>query len=356
MASVFVSAWVGAGNLGDELLFRRLLERLREVGADDVTVVSLDPSASESLHGVEALHPRNLLAATNVIRRADLLVVGPGGLLQDRSSPFNLPYQLHRAMLARALRTPVIGVGLGADPMGRRGSGTVLRLGLASARAIVVRAAPSATALGDHRLTAETTADLAFATPTPSATEPADVVAVSLRPWRSGGRAPVRWQRHPLVDEQVTATATALDQVAAETGLGIRFVAFEPHTDHPLHEAIAARLRADATCVIPTLDELVTTVADSRAVIATRFHAAVVGLVADRPVTAIGYAPKVTALAADLGDALPIVTDDRAGLTGLASAVAVARAIDPATRRNGLATLREREAANAPLLAQALGG
>ena len=354
MASVFVSAWVGAGNLGDELLFRRLQQRLSEAGADDVTVVSLDPPATESLHGVAAIHPRDLLGATRAIRRADLVIVGPGGLLQDRSSPFNLPYQLHRAMLARWLRTPVLGMGLGADPMARLGSGSLLRLGLGHAAAVAVRDEPSRVSLEQHRVDATATADLALATPSPPPRTPSPTLTVSLRPWRDGGRLPVRWQRHELSSNQVDATATALDEIAHAHELGIRFVAFEPHTDHPLHEAIAARMTATTECVVPHLDELVDTIADSHATVATRYHAGIVALVAQRPLTLIGYAPKVRALAADLDGAVPIVADDIAGLTRLPETIRDAIAADAQRRNRGLDALRDREAANAELIQRAL--
>ena len=357
MSSVFVSAWVGAGNLGDELLFRRLLDLLRVGGADEVTVVSLDPVATESLHGVTAVHPRALHRVVTALRRADLVIVGPGGLLQDASSPFNLPYQLHRAILARALDVPVLGLGLGADPMHRRGSGTLLRLGLGSASTIAVRDEPSRRALAAHGVVATTTADLAVATMTVEAAEdPSSTLVVSLRPWRNGGRVPVRWQRHALHEAQIAATATAIDQIVADTDLAVRFVAFEPHTDHPLHEAIAARLATPSTCLVPSLDELVAVVADSAAVVATRYHAAVVGLIAQRPVTAIGYAPKVQAIAAELEGTVSLVADDAGGLASLPTAVTAAMGVDANVRQTDVAGLRRREAETAALVAQALAG
>lgn len=354
MTSVFVSAWVGAGNLGDELLFRRLNEHLASAGADEVTVVSLDPAATEALHGVGAIHPRHLVRSARAIRRADLVVVGPGGLLQDRSSLFNLPYQLHRAAFARPLGTPVLGIGLGADPMDRRGSGAMLRLGLGQAPIVAVRDEPSRMALATHRIDAVATADLAVATPTPPAADASDTLVVSLRPWRTGGRLPVRWQRHARPESQITATATALDEIADTNGLTIRFVAFEPHTDHPLHEAIAERMRTPVECVVPTLDDLIGVVADARAVVATRFHAGIVAVVAQRPLTLIGYAPKVQALALDLRGAAPIVSDDMAGLEALPQAVGEALTAAPNALRSGLEALREREAANAALIARSL--
>lgn len=354
MPSIFVSAWVGAGNLGDELLFARLQAHLRAAGADDITVTSLDPAGTRALHGTDAIHPRDLIGTIRHVRRSDLVIVGPGGLLQDRSSPFNLPYQLHRAALARLTRTPVLGIGLGADPMNRLGSGALLRLALGGAHAIAVRDEASQQALAAHRVNAVTTTDLAAATPSPPATDGSATLIVSLRPWRQGGRLPVRWQSHNLAPKQIEATAHALDTIADTTGLAVRFVAFEPHTDHPLHEAVAAAMSEPASCCVPELHELLDLVADSRAVIATRFHAGIVALVTGRPLALIGYAPKVTSLATATG--APIVADDEAGLKQLPGALTDALAIGSEASANALAEMRTLDLSHADLIERALQG
>lgn len=340
---VFVNAWVGVDNHGDELLFERLRARLGDADVDDITVTSFRPAATRRLHGVDAVHPRNLIAVLRAIRAADLVILGPGGLLQDASSPWNLPYQLHRAVVARLLRTPVLGMGLGADPMTRRGSGTLLRLALGSAVAVAVRDEPSRDALGAHRVEATTTADLAFGAPTPAATG-GEAIVVSLRPRRRGGLLPVKWRRHRLDEGQVEAAASALDDVATDLDAAVRFVAFEPHTDQPLHEAVAERMTRPSSCVVPADGGLVAEMADARLVIATRYHAGITALVAGRPTVLIGYAPKVRALAEATGvTILPDTNDALAGLSGAAKAASVV-AIDE---------LRAAEARNGEILAAA---
>lgn len=341
---VFVNAWVGVDNHGDELLFERLRAHLDEAGAGQITVTSFDPASTRRLHGVEAVHPRNLLAVIRAIRQADLFVLGPGGLLQDASSPWNLPYQLHRAVIARALRVPILGMGLGADPMSRRGSGPLLRLALGRTEAIVVRDGPSRDALSKHRLDAVVTADLAFGAPPPLATDGDDIV-VSLRPHRRGGLVPVSWQRHALDDEQIQAAAEALDQLALHLDAAVRFVAFEPHTDHPLHEAVAERMTRPSSCVVPADGGLVAEMADARLVVATRYHAGIAALVAGRPTVLIGYAPKVRALADATGVA--VLPDTNEALAGLPTAAAVTSVVS-------IDELRAAEVRNGEIIAAAL--
>lgn len=348
MPSVFVNAWVGVDNRGDELLFERLRAHLTAAGADDITVTSFEPAATRALHGVEAVHPRNLVAVVRAIRRADLFVLGPGGLLQDSSSPWNLPYQLHRAVLARLFRVPVLGMGLGADPMGRRRSGTLLRLALGRATVVAVRDDASRDVLAAHRIDAVTTADLAFGAPTPDRS-PGAAVAVSLRPHRTGGLLPVTWRRHRLDDSQIDAAARALDQLSEDLDAPIRFVAFEPRTDQPLHEAVAARMTRTASCVVPAHGGLVDEMADARLVVATRYHAAITALVAARPVVLIGYAPKVRSLAAATG--APLIADTNEALAGLSDAAS--QALSAGT--DALSMLRTAEARNGEIIAAALG-
>ena len=343
---VFVNAWVGVDNHGDELLFERLRAHLDAADVAHVTVTSFAPDATRRLHGVDAVHPRNLLAVVRAIHAADLFILGPGGLLQDASSPWNLPYQLHRVVLARLLRTRVLGMGLGADPMTRRGSGALLRLALGRARAVAVRDTASRDALADHGLEAIVTADLAFGAPPPHDAG-GEAVVVSLRPHRRGGLMPVKWQRHSLDDAQIQTAADALDTVAAELDAPVRFVAFEPHTDQPLHEAVAMRMHRPASCVVPADGGLVAEMADARLVIATRYHAGITALVAGRPTVLIGYAPKVQSLASATG--VPLLADTNEGLAGLPAAV---RAASTAS----VDALRAAESRNGEIIAGALEG
>ena len=352
---MFVNAWVGAGNLGDELLFERLCDRLRDNGVEQVTTVSIDPADTARRHrGVTAVTPRQLFRSLAAIRAADLMIVGPGGILQDDTSPWSLPYQLHRPMLARLVDTPIAGYGLGAGPLRRRSSGRLLRLGLGSAESLLVRDDPSAELLQERGLDPTATADLVVATETP-AVEPADRIVVCLRPHTPGGAfLPVRWQTDAFDTDRIAAIAAALDSAAAANRLTTAFVAFEPHRDHPLHEAVAARMTTPAETITPDTDTLLTEVARSRLVVATRFHAGIAALVGRRPAVLVGYAPKVCSLAARLGGIYPLITDSIAGFAALPAASEQALAAEPSRIEAELGRLRAAEAINADHLRRVL--
>lgn len=354
-SNVFVNAWVGAGNLGDELLFERLCHRLRHHGVEQITTVSLNPEDTTRRHrGVNALTPRQLFRSARAIRAADLLIVGPGGILQDDTSPWSLPYQLHRPMLARLVGTPVTGYGLGAGPLRRRPSTWLLRLGLGSTAPLLVRDDDSAELLTTRGLTAIATADLVVATPTPRV-EPADRIVVCLRPHTPGGGfLPVRWQRDTWDTERISAIATALDNAATANRLTTAFVAFEPHRDQPLHEAVAARMTTPTETLTPDSDTLLAEVARSRLVVATRFHAGIAALVGHRPAVLVGYAPKVRTLAARLSGMYPLIADSSEGFTNLPRAIEQALAVEPSRIEAELTSLRADEAINDRYLEQAL--
>src|SRR5213594_2982087 len=116
MRSVLVAGWVGSTNLGDELVFSSLVRKLRARGID-VVAVSLATDATVRDHDVHAVGHLDAIALTRTLSRVDAVIVGGGGLLQDSTSPFNLPYHLARPVVARLRGRPVGAIGIGAGPL-----------------------------------------------------------------------------------------------------------------------------------------------------------------------------------------------------------------------------------------------
>jgi polysaccharide pyruvyl transferase CsaB len=314
---VLVSGWSGSTNLGDELVLAGLL---RLLPGQQVAVLSVDPEATRARFGVPAVAPREIARLTAAVRDADLLVFGGGGLLQDETSPFNLPYHLARPALAGALGTPVIGVGLGAGPLTRPGSRRLVA-GLSRAVAVSVRDEPSRRLLAECGVEARLGADLALALD-PIEAAPEDVITVSLRPWGGGGGwLPVgARRRHGLDEELLAALATGLDELAASTGLPVRFVALQADRDDAVHAQVAARMRAPTERRCPGVHDVVAEVAAGRLVVAMRFHAGIAAVLGGRPAVLLGYSPKVNALADELGSGARRLPVEAAAVGGLAEA------------------------------------
>lgn len=133
---VALSGYYGFANAGDEAILLALVREARRRGVEPV-VLSADPKATEALHGVEAV-PRTKPAALAALARAEGLLSGGGGLLQNRTSNRSLAYYLGLVYLAQALNKPtwVFGQSLGPlNPWGRRFTAPALR----RSRAVVVR-------------------------------------------------------------------------------------------------------------------------------------------------------------------------------------------------------------------------
>lgn len=312
---VLVSGWSGSSNLGDELVLGGLLRLLE---GHEVAVVSVDPAATRRRFEVPALAPRQGGRLARAVREADLLVLGGGGLLQDETSPFNLPYHLARPALALVAGTPVVGLGLGAGPLTRPGSRALVGR-LRRAVAVSVRDEASRRLLASCGVSgARTGADLALALP-PVETPAEDVITVCLRPWGGGGGwLPVgARRRHELDRGLLDALSAGLDALSERTGWPVRFVALQADRDDDVHAAVAARMRAPTRRHTPGVHEVVGEVAAGRLVVAMRYHAGIAAVLGGRPAVLLGYSPKVDALADELGAGAALLPLDSRALGGL---------------------------------------
>ena len=317
---VLVCAWAGSTNLGDELVLAGVLVRLRGAGAVPV-VLSRDPAATTRDHAVQAVARRDLLGA---VRSCDAVVLGGGGLLQDVTSSWNLPYHLAPVAAALAAGLPVVGLGLGAGPLRTRGGRAQVGGLLPRLREVAVRDAGSAEVLRGLGVPTSVTADAAWAG-LPARDLPGqathDVVAVCPRrvahPHGLARLAPVgaarrlrrvraRWRRGRAdgrgedEEQRLSRSAGALADLVAATGLRLRLVALDTAADGPECDALADRLpgSVEAEVVRPSRAAVRDVVGGARLVVATRLHGAVLGLADGRPVVALAYDPKVASLAA----------------------------------------------------------
>lgn len=351
---VLVGSWLGSTNLGDELLFRAVRRRL-EPYADAITAISLDPPATRRRHGVDAVGHSDVLTLVRAAGAADGFVFGGGDLIQDITSRYNLPYHLARVGLARLRRLPVAGVGLGLPPLSRRWSPPLVRSIWPRSAPMAVRDQGSRDLARNLGIDAVLAADLVFGLEPPVA--PAeDAVVVCLRPWHGGGgrSAAASWEQG-LDSAVIAALASSLDDLAGRTGLPIRFLAFQPDRDGPFHDAVADRIeKAQVSSIAADLDVLLESVARSRLVVSTRYHGAVAGILAGRPVVALSYADKVARLAADAPTAVASMAFDADGVAGLAAAGEALLGADPDVI-GARDRLRAREAGNGRVLETAFG-
>lgn len=318
-----VAGWSGTTNLGDELLLRQLLGLLDQQGCD-ATVVSTNPEATAELHAVDTIGMGDARGLWRALRQSRGLVLGPGTLVQDQTSPSSLPWHLSRIAVAALADRPVAGVGLGVGPLGRAGSRFLTGAALRRCTGIAVRDHASAALLAACGVRGvRTGCDLVLGMDPPTTTVHPRI-AVCLRAHNAAGSlVPLRKHQAAAWDPvRVRALAAGLDDAARRTGLPLHLVAMDTVADARFHQLISEQLHTEHTMEIPTLDTVMASVGTSAMVIAMRYHAGIAALVGGRPMVLIGYANKVDALFADI-----------IGAIGTSPAQEHAPAADPAVIR-----------------------
>ena len=198
-----VAGWIGSTNLGDELIYAALAAKLRARGVEPIAI-SVDPDDTRLTHRTRAVNANDPVAMWRAGALSDVLLFGGGGLLQDETSPLNLPYHLARTVPSRLRRRPVglVGLGVGAveGPLGK----TIVRAAVSKRWPAAVRDEASADLLRQlgHPSPA-LAADLVFSRPVPTVIK-TDEVVVALRPKVARGRvlpAAARW-RYGVGDDE----------------------------------------------------------------------------------------------------------------------------------------------------------
>ena len=83
--SILIAGYYGFGNLGDEAILAALVDGLRrQIGDVEISVVGGSPrSIEDQYENVTAVDWRDLTGLLESARRADLLILGGGGIFHD---------------------------------------------------------------------------------------------------------------------------------------------------------------------------------------------------------------------------------------------------------------------------------
>ncbi len=291
VGSFVVGGYYGYGNLGDEALRQALSDALHRAGMQAVWLTARPRTHAE----IGRMKPFLIYRA---LRRADGLLLGGGGLVQNQTSNRSLAYYLGLITLARIARRPVFLLGQGIGPI----SGRIAR---AFAVTVLTRAAyvgcrdeesvQLARALGAQ---AHLDGDLFFLfPPLPQAPSP------QLRRERrivlsfNGGR------RGKITIERAVEMLTGISD---REGLSLVLLPFFPAQDLTFAEQLADRLAGSAPglpCRIAQAETVaagMSEIAQADLVISSRLHPLEFALRAGVPMIAIPNDAKVANFAAEV--------------------------------------------------------
>ncbi|BDE07737.1 polysaccharide pyruvyl transferase CsaB [Vulcanimicrobium alpinum] len=295
-----LSGYYGFGNLGDEALLEVIVERLRRRWPGcAVDVLSGDPPATARTYGVEATPRMEIGRVRGAIERADVILSGGGGLLQNVTSLRSLLYYTNVIRTAIRAGKPTMVFAQSVGPLDFWGRAVVRNFcrGIAAAtvrdersRALLQSLLPG--------VQVERTADPVFLFE-PS-TEPLDLkaegladddaplVVVSVRKWAGG-------------DATTAAMASVVDRLAARHGARVAFLPLGGPPDAEVSTTIIRRC-ASTPVLLPdyTLPQAAQVIGRASLVIGMRLHALIIAARLGVPFLALPYDPKVEALCADL--------------------------------------------------------
>ena len=285
---VVVGGYYGFGNLGDEAIRVALRQELDERGIDTIWLTAC-PQASDEIDR------KSVFRIYVALRRSHALVLGGGGLLQNRTSNRSLFYYHGLIALARLARRPVFLIGQGVGPIRGRFWRRLTRIVLKSASYIGCRNQGSADFLQTLGLKAVLDADLFFllspieAPPTRSSA--VRNIALCLKGTNNEA-------------EMVERVVHMLDEVSRRTKIFVTLLPFFPAQDLTLSKMIAARLNIPCRIVrADTIDNTMHILEDADLVISSRLHGLEFALRAGAPMIAISEDPKIDAFVAEVRDA-----------------------------------------------------
>ena len=246
---IVISGFYGLGNTGDEAILEAIIVNLREQMTNpQIMVFSLSPEKTAKEHDVKSLYRgwrHDLQEKIHALRKADLLISGGGGLLQDtyptRFLFGPLPYYLLIVFLAKLCGTKVMFFSQGIGPVNSKWGKILMKVFANMADFVTVRDQYSKdllVRLGVTRPQTVVTSDIVFAYQPQKDTACIDslhlestdkLVAVSMRPWLQ-------------TVKQFEQIAQILDALIEERGVTPVFVPMEGHHDAKASEKVLAHM------------------------------------------------------------------------------------------------------------------
>jgi polysaccharide pyruvyl transferase CsaB len=298
---VLLSGYYGFGNIGDEALLEVIVSQIRSrFPGVEVEVLSAKPTDTAKQFSVVGTDRWNTREVRGAIERADVVLSGGGGLLQNATSLRSLLYYvgiIHQA--ARAKRKVMIfAQSIGPlDVFGR----FIVREGCKSISGATVRDARSKELLASllPKISIEQTADPVFLYDNGNEVK-VDLSHEGLGP-ESTPYAIVSVRKIPGFEQGAGAIARAVDRLRERHNIHVAFLPLGGASDAEVSTAIIRKCTT-SPLLLPesSLERTAEIVRGAHVMIGMRLHALIFAAKYGVPFLSIPYDPKVRSLCADL--------------------------------------------------------
>lgn len=357
---VAISGWYGERNLGDELILQTLIQGLGRVNPEGQVVVAAPrPARVEQDHGVASVPRHEMKALAQLANYADCLVVGGGGIWNDKSVAKNgglaglFEAPKHSVVnlaalpvLFSAVGKPVAGLGLGVGPLKEPSGRSLVRLMASLSTILSVRDRRSdalLSSLVDPAKQRSVDGDLAFAWDIPGRT-PRMVSETDRR--RPVIGVNVRVPEGQNSDEKNAGWPGLADALASLSNrYNCEFVGLPFHNDD--YDELFRLFEACgdvAWTVLPFTTDAAQVAADLGScdlVVAMRLHASILSHRMDVVSVGLNYEDKIEDYYHEVGEEERLVSidDSQASLEGLLSAAFLNRSVTLVRQREVIGRL-----------------
>lgn len=292
MTKYIVSGYIGFDNFGDEAIAKVLVEKLKILNAEKITLISSNPEKTAKLYGVETCP---MLKFFSALKDSDVLVSGGGSLLQDVTSLKSLIYYLGVIYTALFMRKKVIIFAQGIGPINSSIGTFLTRFALKFAEKISVRDQKSQELLKSWGITSELVKD--------------PILELNLPIKNNKGIVGIQLRNYPRL------TDTFLNNLANEIARKfpdkkIQIFSFQDTIDLDICDKFARILNKKGIQNVEvfkelSINEVFDKISELEYMIGMRFHANVVAIKSGVKTLAINYDIKVKKLAKEYN--LPLI-------------------------------------------------
>jgi len=291
-----LSGYFGFKNFGDEAILSVLVQKLKSLG-HRITVISSDPEYTMGkFKHIRSVYTFNLSDITGAIYKSDYLISGGGSLLQDATSLKSLIYYLFIIFTGLIFGKKVIifaqGIGPVNNPAGRALTGFLLK----HCTYVSVRDQKSYEFLKKYGIEADILCDPVFSTKIEPAAK-TKTVAIQLRDCKA--------MNEDFIDRLAQKVSQEFSDYVIEIFPFQKTLDFEVSKKF---ERALNLLNSDIkTTVFDNLtdEEITDRISRCEYMIAMRFHAIIIGLLAGVKTLAIDYDIKIEKIAAEFN--LPLI-------------------------------------------------
>lgn len=300
-----LSGYYGFKNLGDEALMRVIVSQLKaRYPYAEIEVLSADPEMTAHELGVESTGRTQIPGLRNAIARADVVISGGGGLLQNATSTRSLLYYagIIRAAIRQKRKAMIFAQSVGPlDFLGK----TIVREWCKGTSRATVRDERSKKLLASllPGTPVEQTADPVFLYE--SHEEEHDLESEGLGS-KGEPLVVVCVRKSSGIVEGSAVIARAVDEFATKYGAHVAFLPLGGAEDAEVSTMVIRKCKSSPTLLpISDLSKAAAVIARAHAVIGMRLHALIFAIRYGVPFLAIPYDPKVAALCEDIAYPLP---------------------------------------------------